>query len=192
MENKPNPVSAPSPFLTREELRERWHCSKRFIQTFRDIPSTKLGRTVLFHLNDVLAYEKRKSHESDASADNAPEPAAEAGINMESLTKELVNIRSSLETLENARLHHNALFQQVIRQMEGFRAAIGELGNALTEGAGTSGTNQGLQPLTPSSAMLEQTESGDDPGAESAEQEAMMGAFLHFINNIPPDKGKTF
>jgi excisionase family DNA binding protein len=50
-------------YLTIDELAERWRISERHIYAIRKsgaLTATKLGRALRFHIDDVLAYERRQ------------------------------------------------------------------------------------------------------------------------------------
>lgn len=50
-------------YLTIGELAERWRISERHIHTIRKsgaLTATKMGRALRFHIDDVLAYERRQ------------------------------------------------------------------------------------------------------------------------------------
>lgn len=168
MNSTPNAPSASSPFLTRQELQHRWRCSKRFIQTFKEIPSTKLGRTTLYHLADVMAYEQKQAHNTNL-------PAVNEAITP--LAGELSGIRASLEALQNARLHHETMFQQVLHQIEGLRSAVLELRNSMGSSSITPAASR-YDPASPS-------------GEHQKEQDAMLGTFLRFIDHLPQESNDT-
>jgi excisionase family DNA binding protein len=63
-------VQAASPWLTIEQLAERWQKPLQTLYKLRQRgktpPAVKLGRTLRFHIDDVTAYEERQRAEATA------------------------------------------------------------------------------------------------------------------------------
>lgn len=53
-----------SPFLTAQQLAARWHLTPKTLSNWRNVRKgpnfIKVGKSVLYHLNEVETYEKEK------------------------------------------------------------------------------------------------------------------------------------
>ena len=166
-------ATVPSPFLTREELAQRWRCGKTFVQTLRGIPYLKAGRTILYRLEDVEAYEhnQRRGVEGVPLETDTTETAPETPSEIESL-------RASLDGMSGILLGYDEAIGRISRQLAAIEATLVQLKSVLPPPALSNVRDNGIPQETGSHPVLQ---AADDP-----EREAMVGTLLRFMERTGP------
>ena len=172
---KEDSFQVPSPFLTRQELMQRWHCSKRFMQGFRNLPFTKIGRTILYRVSDIEACERENVAGKESALPSAKVPDG---------APELATLHAAVKELERAQAHHESILRQLIGQCGELQNAIAELKEIAPPQRSDSEPETEIVRAVP---LDEELPERPGAGRGTVEQNAMMDAFLRFINRPPEE-----